>query len=485
LNRKERRIAQAKEKKAPRNPSVPRRYRLPADLHATAITSFQMGKPHEAIALLDRVIALNPNHVDAHIDRGNILIHLQQYAAALVSYDNALAIKPNYAEVYCNRGEALHRLRRYDEAIDNYKKTISLNPNYAGAYNNMGAAFGELKQYHNALENYDKAIAINPSQADAYNSKALIKLTFGEYDEGWKLHEWRWNKTNPPVARKFVKPLWLGGESLSGKTILLHAEQGLGDTIQFCRYAPLVEAMGARVIIEVQPPLVSVISTINDSLNVIAQEESIPAFDFHCPLMSLPLALGTTLDTIPADIPYLYANIKKLKEWQERLGDKTSNRIGLAWSGSTKHQNDHRRSISLRLLTSLLESNCEFHSLQKEVRPDDAPVLANSRIISHAHDLKDFTDTAALVSEMDLIISVDTSVAHLAGALGKPVWVLIAFVPDFRWMDERDNSPWYPTARLFRQQQAGDWESVIESVRKEIDIFNQSFLIRRNSGPNR
>jgi hypothetical protein len=323
----------------------------------------------------------------------------------------------------------------------------------------------KLGRYNDALADFNRAIALCPDYASALFSKGVIKLLQGEYEEGWALFEQRWDSATYKDKTKptFNRPLWLGKEAIARKTILLYAEQGLGDTIQLCRYAPLVQALGASVVLAVDSSLGGLISTLKGSPQVITAYP-VPEFDFHCPLFSLPLALGTRVDTIPTDTPYLFADQHKQKIWRDRLGPKSTSRIGVSWSGNPKHNDDRNRSVPTTLLAELFRTSHEFHCVQKDIRPADAQALAPSRIRFHGEHLTDFTDTAALISEMDLIISVDTSVAHLAGALGKPVWIFLPFVPDHRWMLKREDSPWYPTARLFRQERIGDWKSVISKL---------------------
>ena len=267
--------------------------------------------------------------------------------------------------------------------------------------------------------------------------------------------------------RNFPQPLWLGGEDIGGKTILLHSEQGFGDTIQFCRYVPLVAGRGARVVLEVEAPLQPLMAMLAGPTQVVAKGGALPDFDLHCPLLSLPLAFKTDLETIPSHVPYLRAPSQKLAEWETRLGEKRRPRIGLAWSGNAAHERDSDRSIGLAALLPLLNVEATFVSLQKDVRPADAAVLGRcGDILQFGDAFRDFADTAALVSKLDLVISVDTSIVHLAGALGIPVWVLLSYIPDWRWLLDRDSSPWYPTARLFRQNDTCTWDSVIMRVRE-------------------
>lgn len=420
----------------------------------------------EALASCDKAIALSPGSTEAYINRGNALTDLKRYDEALANYDKAIALNPAHVMAYNNRGNALKELNRHEEALASLDRAISLSPGYAKAYINRANVLKDLNRHDEALASIDRALAISPGSPEALWNKGLLRILLGEYGEGWELYEWRWKKDNTKkYARNYPMPLWLGQESLAGRTILLHAEQGLGDSIQFCRYAPMAEALGAKVVLSVQQPLVGLIATLKDSIRVVVEGSPVSMFDYHCPLMSLPLAFKTTVSTIPAQVPYLGTDLVKQKQWQKQMGAKAKPRIGLAWSGTRKHKDDHKRSISLSVLSPLLDSDFEFHCLQKEIRTSDRELLARRpQIKTHENNLNDFSDTAALVSEMDLVISVDTSVVHLAGALGKPVWILLPFAPDFRWMMERGDSPWYPTARLFRQPQLGDWTSVIAKV---------------------
>ena len=294
---------------------------------------------------------------------------------------------------------------------------------------------------------------VDPDLAEAHWNLALALLATGDFERGWQEHEWRWRANVIGPEQSFRQPLWLGAEDLTGKTILLHNEQGLGDALQFVRYAPQVRQRGARVVLRVQRPLLSLMAGLAGADHVIAEGDALPEFDYHCPLLSLPLAFGTHLQNIPAGIPYLHPAADRLAKWQSILGERTAPRIGLAWSGNPAHKNDRNRSIALKQLLPLLSvPGVRFVSLQRDLREDDAAVLGNlPALVSIGAQLDDFADTAAAISLLDLVITVDTAVAHLAGALGKPVWVLLPFAPDWRWLLKREDSPWYPTARLFRQ----------------------------------
>jgi hypothetical protein len=302
----------------------------------------------------------------------------------------------------------------------------------------------------------------------AHCNAAALRLLTGDFDRGWVHYEWRWRKKSVIAAnRNFTQPMWYG-EPIAGKKILIHSEQGLGDTIQFCRYVPLVAARGAQVIFEVQKTLQTIMAPLAGPGQVIAKGSPLPAIDLHCPLVSLPLAFGTRLETIPPTTGYLSVTTRQATAWQSRLDGKPHPRIGLVWSGNPGHERDRERSIGLRSFVPLLDgvgADVTFVSLQKDVRAEDAALLRErADVLDYGNAIVDFSDTAALISQLDLVISVDTSVAHLAGALGKPVWILLTYFPDWRWLLGRDDSPWYPTARLFRQDKSRTWDGVIARV---------------------
>src|SRR6266513_2126419 len=424
----------------------------------------------EALASYDKALAINPDYAEALNNRGNALQALKRYGEALASYDKALTIRADYADALNNRGTTLRVLNRYEEALASYDKALTINPDFAEALGNRGLALQELKRFEEALASYRKALTIEPDYVPAHWNESLCRLLIGDFERGWEKYEWRWKCDHVlPATRNFSQPLWLGKEDITGKTILLHAEQGLGDTIQFARYAQAVAQKCAKVILEVEPTLRSLLSEISGAYKVLSRGEPLPEFDFHCPLLSLPLAFNTRPETIPATIPYLGARAAVVKRWEDNLGKRNAPRVGIVWSGLSAHVNDHKRSIALSRLAGLAGPRVRLVSLQNEVRTEDEKALAtNKQILHFGSELADFSDTAALVSLMDLVVSVDTSVAHLAGALGTPVWILLPFAPDWRWMVDREDSPWYPTARLFRQPKIGDWDSVIHKGRQEL-----------------
>ncbi|NTW52808.1 MAG: tetratricopeptide repeat protein [Chlorobiaceae bacterium] len=419
-----------------------------------------------ALESYDKAIAIKPDYYLAYTNRGVLLHELRKFDAALESYDIAISLKPDSADAYYNRGNALHELKRFGAALESYDKAIAIRPDFAEALSNRGNTLHELKQFDAAIESYDKAIAIKPDYPDACWNKSLALLTTGNFNSGWPLYEWRWKKENFTSPRRdFTSPLWLGNESLAGKTILLHSEQGLGDTIQFCRYVESVALSGARVILEAKPALGVLLKNLSGLSELVAGQGPLPDFDYHCPLLSLPLAFKTDLDSIPHPQHYLKSDPDKLLHWKNRLGKKTKPRIGLVWSGGVKHRHDGNRSIPLSTMASHLPEGFTYVSLQKEVRDIDRGWLESNKHILHFDDeLEDFSDTAALCDLMEVVISVDTSVAHLNGALGNPTWVLLPFSPDWRWMIDREDSPWYPSMRLFRQQKPDDWSGAFEKL---------------------
>ena len=425
-----------------------------------------LGRHDDAIGSYDQALALKPDHIVALYNRGNALRDLKRHEAALAAYDRVLALEPLHARALNNRGAVLRILKRYAEAVATYDRALSVEPDNAGLHNNRGNALLALRRHEDALASYERALELKPDHAGAHWNEGLCRLLLGDLAGGWRKYEWRWQRATFSSGRRdFDPPQWRGDQPLEGKTILLHAEQGLGDTMQFCRYASLVAERGGTVLLEVQSPLKALLQGLPGVTQVLAKGEPLPDFDFHCPLLSLPLAFDTQIETVPAATPYLQAPAQRASYWHQRLGPATAPRVGLVWSGQPKHRNDHNRSMALSALLPLLRLPYQFVSLQKEVRATDLDVLQRQdRILNLGVELADFSDTAGLVDTLDLVIAVDTSVAHLAGALGKPVWLLLPFNPDWRWLLHRDDSPWYPTARLFRQPATGDWAAVVHQV---------------------
>jgi tetratricopeptide (TPR) repeat protein len=432
-----------------------------------------------AIESCNNAIAIRPDYAEAHYNRGLALLELKRYEDAIKSCDSAIAIKPDYPEAHSNRGIALQRLNRLEEAVSSFEKAIAIRSNYAEAHTNLGSALQKLNRIEESLASYDRAIAIRPDHADTYFNKALILLLDGQFETGWKLNEFRWKTTSKKLEfRAFNQPLWLGSQSLAGKTILLHAEQGLGDTIQFCPYTKSVKALGASVLLEVPKPLMGLLKQLEGVDILIESGSTLPAFDYHCPLMSLPLAFKTNLENIPNPEAYLTNSADQREVWSQRLGTKVKPRVGIVWSGNPSHNNDRNRSLSLERLTQQLPTVFEYVSLQKDIADSDREMLEVRKIKFFGENLHDFSDTAALCDLMDIVISVDTSVAHLAGALGKATWVLLPYAPDWRWMLDRDSSPWYASVKLYRQSHDMNWGPVLNLI--ACDLMNQQEIFATN-----
>jgi tetratricopeptide (TPR) repeat protein len=438
------------------------------------VTLHMLRRFDEALASYDRALALRPDNAEVHVNRGVTLFQLKRFAEALASCDRALALQPDYPEAHSSRGNALTMLGRFDEALANYDRALALRPDYAEAHTNRGVTLHALKRFDDALQCHARAVAARPDFAEAHYNEGLCRLLTGDFERGWAEHEW-WRDIEQlkHTKRNFAQPQLTASQEVAGKTVLLHAEQGFGDTIQLCRYVPRIAALGGRVILEVQRSLHDLMQTLPGAAQIVSRSDCLPDFDMHCPMLSLPLVFDTGLATIPRETPYLRASAQTVANWSARLPPKTRPRIGLAWSGRPEHNNDQNRSIDLASFLSPLEGiDATFVSLQREVRAADAIVLQQrSNLIHFGDELKDFSDTAALVANLDLVISVDTSVSHLAGALGKPVWILLPFIPDWRWLLDRDNSPWYPTARLFRQDDSRQWGGAFGCLRAALDAF--------------
>jgi tetratricopeptide (TPR) repeat protein len=428
----------------------------------------ELGQWDAALTSFDAALAIKADYAQAHCNRGNALNALGRFDRALLAYDQAIALKGDYAEAFYNRGNVLKQLRQLDAALASYEHAIAIKTDYAEAYLNRGYVLKELQRLDEALLSYDEAIRARPDFAEAHVNRAVVLLSRGDFAQGFNEYEWRWRNHNGPnihELRNFRQPLWTGKEPIAGRTILLHGEQGFGDTLQFCRYATVVSNSGATVLLETQAPVVQLLAGLAGVSQVIARGDLKQDFDFHCPLLSLPLACNTRLDSIPSPGRYLGADAAKVAYWQEKLGDNSVPRIGLAWSGNSRHSNDCNRGLALAALIQFLPRGFHYISLQKDLREADRDtLLANEAILNMTHELADFSDTAALCECLDLVISVDTSVAHLSGALGTKTWVLLARNADWRWLLDREDSPWYSSVTLYRQAHGGDWVGVLERV---------------------
>jgi tetratricopeptide (TPR) repeat protein len=429
-------------------------------------------RPAEAIACFEKVLAVSPEHPAAWANRGVALAELGRYEEALTDFEAALAAAPNPLTFF-NYGKTLAALGRHSESAAAFDRAVAVVPGHVGAWSSRGVSLLALNRHSEAIASFDKALAIDPDYADAHFNKALALLAIGDYSRGLVEYEWRWKRSGAEGLRQnFGRPLWRGDYPLLDRTILLHAEQGLGDTIQFARYVAPLAHSGANVILEVHQELKPLLSRLDGCQATIALGEARPAFDVHCPLGTLPMAFKTEFATVPAEIPYLFADADRVDRWRQRLEPFGGPRVALVWAGNVAHANDRDRSIPLAKLQSLWAGNsAQFVSLQRDLRDSDPEILAASPVLHLGGELVDFDDTAAVLSLCDLVIAVDTSVAHLAAAMGRPTWVLLPFSSDWRWTAAADSNPWYPAVRHFRQPLPGDWDSVVTQVLSELATF--------------
>ncbi len=414
------------------------------------------GKFDEAQACYERALALRPDRVESLIGLGVVLRAQGRLEEAVACYTRALVLAPDNPEARNNLGVALVDQGRPEEAITHHKKALALQPDRAELHYNLGSALQRQGLYAEALDCYGRALALKPDYSEAHLNRSLTLLVTGEFDEGWQEYEWRFAVAR--YDRKFDRPRW-SGVPLGGQSILIHAEQGFGDALQFVRYVPAVAERGGKVVLEVPEPLVRLAGTVAGASEIVAAGDPLPSFDCHCPLLSLPRVFKTNLATIPNAVPYLRVSAETSAGWAERIPTTPGPRVGIAWAGTTVG------AIDLRLLQPLWEfEGVSWFSLQVGERSGDIALLDGVKIADLSPWLTDFAETAAAVCRLDLVISVDTSVAHLAGALGRPTWLLLRYPPEWRWLLAREDSPWYPTARLFRQRKEGDWPEVAREV---------------------
>ena len=489
-----------------------------------ALVLQSQAKWDEAMECSRQALALQPNLPEAHYNLGYAFHVKGELEEAAACYRRALALRPDFTLPYLNLGAALKMLGRTDEAIGVYRRGLELEPNSAALFNNLADALREDGQneesaeycrraialdpkypepqlnlgnalvnqnrFREGINSYRRAIALRPDYAEAHSNLSMALLTIGQFEEGWREHEWRWRKPGfPSVARHFAQPQW-DGSNLNGRAILLHGEQGLGDAMQFVRFAPHVQRRGGRVIIECKPALLRLFQNAvelgADSVVVQDEQGAAPpvAFDVHIPLLSLPLALGMFDPAkMPSPVPYLHADPVAEQQWRELMpeGDKRL-KVGLTWVGSGVHVDDRTRSIDLETLAPLRAVMCSSTACRLATAPNRPPIPRPAwSSIDLTSRISDFADTAGLVSQLDLVICVDTSVAHLAGAMGKPAWVMLPFRPDYRWLLDREDTPWYPTMRLFRQQTQDDWDEVVARVAKALDVAVQSPVMPREN----
>lgn len=437
----------------------------------------QTHRYEEATAAYEQALSMRPDHFDAQMNLAAIRRLQGNLPEAIAGYRKAVAMRPSQPLAHYQLANALDDDNQVDAAIDEFEKAIALQPNYADAECSLAATLHRVGRYEQAIAACRRGIAISSDVPLLKFNLALMLLLQGQFEEGWQLHEARWDVDKFKGRQiNFLAPRW-DGSDLSGKTILLYGEQGYGDTIQFSRYISMIRDRGAKVILGVLPPLVRLFRNFPGVDQVFAEHNPSMKYDFHYPLMSLPLMFKTTLETIPAAVRYISADPLLASQWRKRIPDDPGKpKIGLSWAGRPTHPGDRLRSLPLASLATLADvPNTWFCSLQKGDAADQANLLPNGfEVTNFSQQINDFADAAAIIEHLDLVITVDTATAHLAGAMGKRVWVLLPFVPDWRWMLGRTDSPWYPTMRLFRQTAPGDWAPVIEALRQSlIDLHSR------------
>ncbi|HYD69447.1 tetratricopeptide repeat-containing glycosyltransferase family protein [Azospirillum sp.] len=433
-------------------------------LHLLGVIAYQRKEYSTAIGLIRRALDLR-NVADYHSNLASALREMGSRDEAVAHCLTAIALKPAYPQAHYNLGNALHDMDRLDEAVVAFRAAIAFNPAYPQAFGNLGFVLKKLERSDEAVAAFRAALALKPDYPKVRFNHAMTLLLRGDFEAGWPEYEWRWrDESFPSLRRDFPQPRW-SGDFLEGKTILLHGEQGFGDILQFVRYVPLVAQRGGTVLLEVPPALRRLLGALPGASQVLALGEPLPSFDVHCPLLSLPRAFKTTLDTIPAGMSSFTAERETSARWAERFAGVSALKVGLVWAGSRHHQNDRSRSLPFSSLAPLWRiPGVRWFSLQVGERAADLKEAPPGQIEDLAPALSEFAETAEAVRHLDLVVTVDTAVAHLAGGLGVPTWIMLPFAPDWRWLENREDSPWYPTVRLFRQPARGDWESVMARV---------------------
>ena len=427
----------------------------------------RMRRPKRALAAIDRGLALAPGEARAHVQRAHILKALKEHEAAVGSAVRAVELAPQAAAAWRTLGVMCMAANRLPRATAAFRRSLALDGGDVPTLANFGLVLTQLQHYPAALAAFDRALTLDPGSAHARWNRGLCLLALGRFEEGLDDYEARLAIDDAAFERQRGDgaALWRKGEAIAGKRLLLYNDQGHGDTIQFIRFAPVLKAMGAEAIAEVQGELAALCASVDPAVRIVRQREAAPAVDLVCPMASLPHRLGLSVTTIPAEVPYLRADAARMAAWGERLASLAGPRVGLAWAGNARHANDANRSIALEALAPLAAvPGVSFVSLQKEPREGDARLIAAWGIADHTALMSDFSETAALVANLDLVITVDTSIAHLAGALARPTWIFVPFAADFRWLSARADSPWYPTARLIRQPRFRDWSGAIEEA---------------------
>ena len=433
--------------------------------HNLGVTRMLQQRPLDAVAAYEQAVRIKPDYPEPHQNLGVLMQKLGEHDRAEYHYCEALKLAPESLPVLYNLALFAQERGMLDEAVKGYGEVLARDPEHAEARNNLGNTLKALGRPAEAIDHYRQTLALDPRSVEAPWNLGLAQLLLGEWDEGWKGHEWRLRQKDVS-PRVFRQPMW-DGAPLDGKRILLHAEQGLGDTIQFARYAPMVRQRGGVVILECQPPLTGLLTGMDGVDELIGRGQGLPEFSCHAPLLSLPGIFKTALDTVPAEVPYLAVSPAETERWREiidsRMDGRRAPKVGLVWAGNPRHRQDRVRSMSPNELSPLAGiKDVVFFSLQKEATA--TPELEAIEL----HD-SGMPDVAAILLNLDLVISVDTSIAHLAGALNRPAWTLLPFAPDWRWMAERPDSPWYPSMRLYRQEKRSSWTEPVARVHADLE----------------
>jgi Tfp pilus assembly protein PilF len=435
-----------------------------------------LGRIPESIASFQRAIALNGSDAVIRNNFGVCLAEARQHEAAIAQFRRAIELKPDYADPHSNMGAALNAMDRLDEAVAEIQTAMAMDPNLLEAYNNLGNVLFNRGEFSQTIALLNDVLSSHPQAAKLRANLALAYLVTGDFARGWREYEWRLRVPEIVGWRQFPCPRWDGGD-LHGKTILLHPEQGIGDMIQFARFIPQVAARGGRVILESPVQTLRLFRDLPGVWQLVERGKTLPDFDVQCPLMSLAYVFGVTEQTISREVPYLRADPELARQWAGRFEAADNRlRIGLAWAGRPEHAKDRSRSMKLEQFAPLASvENAAFYSLQMgEAAAQAANPPSGLQLTDWTKDLRDFADTAAIIDHLELLVTVDTSVAHLAAAMGKRVWLLLPLIPDWRWMLDRSDSPWYPTMRLFRQTTRGDWARVLQRVAAAIQMVRSS-----------
>jgi Tfp pilus assembly protein PilF len=457
--------------------------KVPQFHYNLGLVFISLKRQEKAIQAFKMAIEINPDYADAHYNLGLALKKQQQFEKAVLNFKQVIKLTPDDADAYYNLGNTYEALDRHEPAAENYRLAIKKNGAFSGAFNNLALVLKAMGRIDEAISHFREAVRLQPSFAEAHWNLSLALLINGQFEEGWKEHEWRFRRGEKSTIYPydFAIPLWAGSR-FGGKRLFVHSEQGFGDTFQFIRYLPMVKHLGGTVVFETFGPLLEIIKGfpgIDKLVEISPDRRHVEICDYYVPLMSLPMLFTTDIPTIPSNFPYIFADPEKVEQWKNRI-NKKGYKIGIVWAGKPEHENDGNRSCTLEYFSPLTGiPGVVIYGLQKGDAARQAETLDGmKKIINFDRELTGFSETAAAIENLDLVISVDTALVHLAGAMGKPVWTLLPYAPDWRWLLERKDSPWYPTMRLFQQPARGDWGAVFDKVKYELQKLTKDWMIR-------